>query len=87
MGEHALDPAAALVQVRAAAQAFAAGRDGIALMPPELRAPTALWQQRLQREGQVLDHEAWLLGLLTLTCLAQRASGPTPLAPEPPSGR
>lgn len=74
MGE--LDPTAALEQVRAAAQAFAAGRDGLALLPPELRAPVALWQQRLQSAGEVLDHEAWLLGLLTLTRLAQRDALP-----------
>lgn len=86
MGEQALDSTAALVQVRAAAQAFAAGLDGVVLMPPELRAPVALWQQRLQREGQVLDLEAWLLGLLTLTCLAQRASQPGPRAHELPPG-
>ena len=74
MGELAPDPTGALAQVRAAAQAFAAGRDGIHLVPAELRAPVALWQQRLHAAGEVLDLEGWLLGLLTLTCLSQRNS-------------
>lgn len=83
MGELAPDPTAALVQVRAAARVFAAGGDGIVLLPSELRAAAALWLGRLQREGQVLDFEAWLLGLLTLTCLSQRASWPRPSSAEP----
>jgi hypothetical protein len=78
VGEPGLDPAV-LVQVRAAAHAFAAGLDGIALMPPELRAPVAAWQQQLRSAGEVLDLEAWLLGLLTLTCLSQRVSLPRPV--------
>lgn len=86
MGELSLDPTAALVQVRAAAQVYAAGGDGSALLPLELRAATVLWQQRLQRAGQQLDLEAWLLGLLTLTRLSQRVSCPIPPSSEPSCG-
>ena len=85
MGELAPDPTGALAQDRAAAQAFAAGRDGIALIPPGLRAPVVLWQQRLQSAGEALDHEGWLLGLLTLTCLLPRDSSSNSLS-VPPSG-
>jgi hypothetical protein len=72
VAEQAPDRARMIAQVRAAAHAFAAGRDGTALAPPEIRARVGAWQQRLRSGGEQLDLEGWLLGLLTLACLSQR---------------
>jgi hypothetical protein len=71
VGEPAQDHARFVAQVRAAAAAFAAGRDGSLLVPAELRASVRLWQQRLLSSGEPLDLEGWSLGLLTLACLSQ----------------
>jgi hypothetical protein len=66
------DQARIVAQARAAAHAFAAGRDGTPLAPPEIRAALAVWRARLHSAGEQLDFEGWLLGLLTLVCLHQR---------------
>jgi hypothetical protein len=73
------DQACIIAQARAAAHAFAAGRDGTSLAPPEIRAALTVWRERLQGAGEQLDLEGWLLGLLTLACLHHR----DPLAPRP----
>jgi len=79
VGEPMPDRARIVAQARAAAHAFAAGRDGTSLAPPEIREALAIWQERLHSAGEQLDLEGWLLGLLTLACLHQR----DPLAPRP----
>jgi hypothetical protein len=79
VGEPMPDQARIVAQARAAAHAFAAGRDGTSLAPPEIREAVAVWQQRLHSAGEQLDLEGWLLGLLTLACLHQH----DPLAPRP----
>jgi hypothetical protein len=79
VGEPMPDQARIVAQARAAAHAFAAGRDGSSLAPPEIRAAIALWQERLHSAGEQLDLEGWLLGLLTLACLYQR----DPQVPRP----
>jgi hypothetical protein len=77
VGDQAPDPTPALVhQLRLAARSFAAGLDGLSLLPAELRAPVVLWRERLQSAGEVLDSEAWALGLLTLVRVVQRESLP-----------
>jgi hypothetical protein len=79
VGEPMPEQARIVAQVRAAAHAFAAGRDGTSLAPAEIREALAVWRECLHRAGEQLDLEGWLLGLLTLTCLHQR----DPLAPRP----
>jgi hypothetical protein len=66
------DQARIVAQARAAAHAFAAGRDGTSLAPPEIREAVAVWQANLRSAGEQLDLEGWLLGLFTLACLHQR---------------
>lgn len=58
-----------LEQAQRAAAAFAQGRDGLALVPFEIRAQVVEWKRRLDALGQRLDEEGWLIGLLTLACL------------------
>jgi hypothetical protein len=88
VGEPARDHARSVAQARAAAHAFAAGRDGGLLLPPEMRARVEVWRQRLLSTGERLDLEGWLLGLLALACLFERESlacGPTNAVPLAPS--
>jgi hypothetical protein len=66
------DRARILAQAQNAARAFAAGNDGTGLAPAEIQADVTVWRERLQHNGQSLDHERWLIGLLTLSCLARR---------------
>jgi alkanesulfonate monooxygenase SsuD/methylene tetrahydromethanopterin reductase-like flavin-dependent oxidoreductase (luciferase family) len=61
-----------LVQAEQAARAFANGADGTRLAPPEIQSEVARWRERLEISGQSLDHERWLIGLLTLSCLSRR---------------
>jgi hypothetical protein len=66
-----------LEQVRRAAEALAMGRDGTSMAPPEIRDQVVRWRQQLQSCGQELDHERWLIGLMTLACLSvSPGSGP-----------
>ena len=83
VGDSAPDHARIVAQVRAAAHAFAAGRDGTSLAPPEIGPSVAEWRQSLLRFGEPLELEGWLLGLLTLACLSQRDTlVPNPLVPS-----
>jgi hypothetical protein len=70
VGEPARDHARIAAQARSAAHAFAVGRDGTDLAPPEIRDQVLEWREQLQRRGEQLDLEGWLLGLLTLACIS-----------------
>lgn len=63
-----------IAELSRAAQAFASGRDGISMVPNEMRAEVQRWRGELSRRGLALDHERWLMGLMTLACLS-RAPG------------
>jgi len=71
VGEPARDYARIAAQARSAAHAFCAGLDGTELVPAEIRDQVRQWRERLQRCGEPLDLEGWLLGLLTLACISR----------------
>jgi hypothetical protein len=71
VGEPALDYARIAAQARSAAHAFCVGLDGTELVPVEIRDQVRQWRQRLERRGEQLDLEGWLLGLLTLACISR----------------
>jgi hypothetical protein len=58
-----------MVELSRAAQVFASGRDGISMVPSDMRAEVHRWRGELSRRGLILDHERWLLGLVTLARL------------------
>ena len=70
-----------IAELSRAAQAFASGRDGSSMVPSEIRAEVQRWRAQLVERRLTLDHERWLLGLLTLARLelapgAGRAAAP-----------
>jgi hypothetical protein len=65
-------------QARQAASELAKGRGGTALAPPEIVAQVAALEARLDACNRRLDEEGWLIGLLTLACLAQETGPAAP---------
>jgi hypothetical protein len=65
-------------QARRAASELARGGGGTALAPPEIAAQVAALEARLDACNRTLDEEGWLIGLLTLACLAQERGSATP---------
>lgn len=63
------DPCRLIDELSRAALAFASGRDGSSMVPSEIRADVQRWRAQLVERGLTLDHERWLLGLLTLARL------------------
>jgi hypothetical protein len=70
-----------IAELSRAAQAFASGRDGISMVPSEMRAEVQRWRAELARRGLALDHERWLLGLMTIASLARASDTPLQAGP------
>ena len=71
MAEPQKDRLRVLEQARQAAAEFACGRDGTRLAPPEIAGELGAWARELETKHRNLDEEEWLIGLLTLVCLAR----------------
>jgi hypothetical protein len=82
VAEPVADRLRVLEQARRAAAEFASGRDGTLLAPPEIVDELGAWVGQLERKHRKLDEEGWLIGLLTLVCLARQQSA----APEAMEG-
>ncbi len=73
MAEPENDRLRQLEQARRAAAEFARGRDGTRLAPPEIVDELGAWTRELETQHRNLDEEGWLIGLLTLVCLARQS--------------
>jgi hypothetical protein len=65
-------------QARRAASELARGRSGTELAPPEILTQVVALEARLDACNRRLDEEGWLIGLLTLACLAEETGSANP---------
>jgi len=72
-----------MAELSRAAEEFAAGGDGTPMVPSEMRSNVERWNRELSRRGLTLDRERWLLGLLTLACLARSPRAKSPFVAAP----